>query len=52
MTLGKKEEGGIGVLTAGRAKKETPIKAKVPASRRPAHVFGVLSPYPMVVKVI
>ena len=30
--------------TAGRAKKETPMRAKVPASRRPAQVLGVLSP--------
>lgn len=32
------------VLTAGRAKKETPIKEKVAAIRRPSHVLGVLSP--------
>lgn len=32
------------ILTAGKAKNETPIKVKVPASRRPGHVFGVLSP--------
>lgn len=40
------------MLTAGKAKNETPINVKVPASRRPGHVFGVLSPYPIVVKVI
>lgn len=33
-----------GELTAGRAKKETPIKEKVAAIRRPSHVLGVLSP--------
>lgn len=31
-------------LTAGKAKKDTPIRAKVPASSLPAQVFGVLSP--------
>lgn len=31
-------------LTAGRAKKETPIKEKVAAIRRPSQVLGVLSP--------
>lgn len=36
--------GAAEVLTAGRAKKETPIKEKVAAIRRPSHVLGVLSP--------
>lgn len=39
-------------LTAGSAKKATPIILKVAASRRPFHVLGTLSPYPMVVRVI
>lgn len=30
--------------TAGRAKKDTPISAKVPANSLPAQVLGVLSP--------
>ena len=34
----------VRALTAGRAKKETPIKEKVAAIRRPSHVLGVLSP--------
>lgn len=31
-------------LTAGRAKKEIPRRAKPADSIRPVHVFGVLSP--------
>lgn len=40
------------VLTAGRAKKDTPMREKVAAISRPSHVLGVLSPYPIVARVI
>lgn len=40
------------VLTAGRAKKDTPSRAKQAAKSRPCQVRGVLSPYPIVVRVI
>lgn len=36
--------GDVKPLTAGRAKKETPIRVKVAASRRPFQVMGNLSP--------
>lgn len=39
-------------LTAGKAKKEIPRRAKPADNIRPVHVFGVLSPYPIVVRVI
>lgn len=39
-------------LTAGRAKKEIPSRAKPAESSLPVQVCGVLSPYPMVVRVI
>lgn len=39
-------------LTAGKAKKDTPIRVNVAARRRPFHVMGYLSPYPIVVSVI
>lgn len=44
------EEGKV--LTAGRAKKDTPMREKVAAISRPSHVLGVLSPYPIVARVI
>jgi len=39
-------------LTAGRAKKEIPRRANPADNNRPVHVCGVLSPYPIVVRVI
>lgn len=40
------------ILTAGNAKNDIPKIAKQLAINLPAHVCGVLSPYPMVVRVI
>lgn len=48
--LGLTEEGKV--LTAGRAKKDTPMRENVAAISRPSHVLGVLSPYPIVARVI
>lgn len=44
LAIGTMSTYGTAVLTAGRAKNDTPMRAKVPARRRPAHVLGVLSP--------
>ena len=40
------------LLTAGRAKNEIPKIVKQQAMSLPTQVFGTLSPYPIVVKVI
>jgi len=39
-------------FTAGRVKKEIPSRAKPADSILPVQVLGVLSPYPIVVRVI
>ena len=40
------------IFTAGRAKKEIAKTEKQEATIFPIHVFGTVSPYPMVVTVI